>query len=82
MKCPKCQEDNPETSRFCAACGSQLPAAQDVRVYATETMAIPTEELTPGSTFAGRYQIIEELGKGGMGGSIRSSIKRSTPRSL
>ena len=28
---------------------------------------IPTEELTRGTTFAGRYEIIEELGKGGMG---------------
>jgi serine/threonine protein kinase/Flp pilus assembly protein TadD len=33
----------------------------------TETMETPKEELTTGSTFAGRYQIIEELGKGGMG---------------
>jgi len=30
-------------------------------------METPKEELTTGSTFAGRYQIIEELGKGGMG---------------
>jgi serine/threonine protein kinase len=27
----------------------------------------PIKELTTGSTFAGRYQVIEELGKGGMG---------------
>ena len=33
----------------------------------TKTMEAPKEELTTGSTFAGRYQIIEELGKGGMG---------------
>jgi len=33
----------------------------------TKTMEAPREELTTGSTFAGRYQIIEELGKGGMG---------------
>ena len=33
----------------------------------TETLEIPTQELTTGSTFAGRYQIIEELGRGGMG---------------
>lgn len=33
----------------------------------TETMETPKEELTTGSTFAARYQIIEELGKGGMG---------------
>jgi len=28
---------------------------------------MPVQQLTTGSTFAGRYQIIEELGKGGMG---------------
>jgi serine/threonine-protein kinase len=33
----------------------------------TETLETPKEELTTGSTFAGRYQIIEELGTGGMG---------------
>jgi serine/threonine protein kinase/Tfp pilus assembly protein PilF len=33
----------------------------------TKTIEAPTDELTTGSTFAGRYQIIEELGKGGMG---------------
>jgi len=33
----------------------------------TETLQAPIHELTGGSTFAGRYQIIEELGKGGMG---------------
>ncbi len=33
----------------------------------TETLQIPLPELTSGATFAGRYQIIEELGRGGMG---------------
>jgi len=33
----------------------------------TKTIESPAEELTTGTTFAGRYQIIEELGKGGMG---------------
>jgi serine/threonine protein kinase len=33
----------------------------------TETLESPKEDLTTGSIFAGRYQIIEELGKGGMG---------------
>ena len=72
MKCPKCQSENPETSRFCAECGTQLGiyeqnAPQDVRPEVTATLQTPIKELTTGSTFAGRYQIIEELDKGGMG---------------
>ena len=33
----------------------------------TKTIESPTDELATGTAFAGRYQIIEELGKGGMG---------------
>ncbi len=64
-RCPKCQSDNPDAATFCADCGTQLPSIKDIKV--TETLETPKEELTTGSTFAGRYQIIEELGKGGMG---------------
>ncbi|MCK4931957.1 MAG: zinc ribbon domain-containing protein [Candidatus Aminicenantes bacterium] len=61
-KCPKCQMDNPDTLKFCGECGTQLLSAEDFAV--TKTIEAPREELTTGSTFAGRYQIIEELGKG------------------
>ena len=67
MKCPKCQSDNPETSRFCAECGALLQQTEEIPVAQTETLQTPVKELTTGSAFAGRYQIIEELGKGGMG---------------
>ena len=67
MQCPKCRLENPDTSRFCAECGTQLQQTKDIDIYATETLEIPKGELTPGSIFAGRYQVIEELGKGGMG---------------
>ena len=67
MKCPKCHSENPETLKFCGECGTQLPSSQDIRPEFTETIQTPIKELTTGSTFAGRYQIIEELGKGGMG---------------
>lgn len=68
IKCPKCQAENPETKQFCADCGTRLiPLAKDIYAGITETLQTPINELTTGSTFAGRYQIIEELGKGGMG---------------
>jgi len=64
-KCPKCHFENTSDSNFCKECGTRLPSLKDIEV--TETMEAPKEELTTGSTFAGRYQVIEELGKGGMG---------------
>ena len=62
-ECPKCQTNNPDTQKFCGDCGTPLEAD----VVHTQTLETPVEELTTGSTFAERYQIIEELGKGGMG---------------
>ena len=35
--------------------------------WPTETLRMPVRELSTGTTFSGRYQVIEELGKGGMG---------------
>ena len=67
MKCPDCDTENTLDSQFCKKCARPLPSADDAQVSHTKTLEIPREELTTGSTFAGRYQIIEELGKGGMG---------------
>jgi serine/threonine protein kinase/Tfp pilus assembly protein PilF len=66
MQCPKCKSDNPDKSIFCANCGTQIRESEE-KPLPTQTIEAPREELTTGSTFAGRYQIIEELGKGGMG---------------
>ncbi len=67
MKCPKCHHKNPEDSTFCGKCGTKLGLSREPEIGVTETMETSLEELTTGATFADRYQIIEELGKGGMG---------------
>ncbi len=66
IKCPKCHSNNPDDSVYCSKCATPLKAAEEMSVP-TKTLEAAKEELTTGSTFAGRYQIIEELGKGGMG---------------
>jgi TolB-like protein/Tfp pilus assembly protein PilF/predicted Ser/Thr protein kinase len=65
IKCPKCQHENPEDTLYCGKCGAPLKSAEGGAV--TKTLITPKESLQKGSTVAGRYTIIEELGRGGMG---------------
>jgi len=74
IKCPKCHSDNPSDSKYCKECATPLLPSEEIAV--TETLERPKEELTSGLTFAGRYQIIEELGKGGMGKIYRVIDKK------
>ena len=67
ITCPKCRFDNPDDTVYCGKCATPLPASKEFLASQTETIQTPIKELTTGSTFAGRYQVIEELGHGGMG---------------
>ena len=67
MKCRRCQHDNPEDTRYCGRCGCELPGAGETAEIGTATFQTPTKGLERGTTFARRFEIIEEIGKGGMG---------------
>lgn len=61
INCPKCNHENPDDTIFCGKCTTPLIPSEDIDV--TETIEVPKEELTRGTTFASRCEIIEEFGK-------------------
>jgi len=61
MKCPQCEHVNAEKARFCARCG----AGFEIRI--DEDRSAYTTPVAPGTIFEGKYQVLEEIGRGGMG---------------
>ena len=67
MNCPTCGTSNPDAQEFCGHCGAALRPPSSGDDAPTGFAARQPDALESGTTFAGRYQIIEELGRGGMG---------------
>jgi serine/threonine-protein kinase len=76
MECPKCHSENPSDSQYCSKCAAPLISPEEISAPDTETVQTPIKELTRGATFAKRYEIVEELGKGGMGKVYRVDDKK------
>jgi serine/threonine protein kinase/DNA-binding SARP family transcriptional activator len=67
MKCPKCDFENPADTKFCGNCAEPLHPPEEEAVRPTKTLQTTPIELKTGTIFARRFEVIEELGKGGMG---------------
>ncbi len=67
IKCPNCSAENPDTLKFCGECGTKLISVETPQASKTQTLDTSSVELSRGTIFADRYEILEQLGSGGMG---------------
>jgi len=65
INCQQCLAENPHDSQFCRRCGSRISSLEGVLL--TRTISLVPAGIIKGESFAGRYEILDELGRGGMG---------------
>ncbi|MEN6311047.1 MAG: protein kinase, partial [Acidobacteriota bacterium] len=64
--CPRCHFQNPDDTTYCGKCAAPLKTKAAAK-SPTRTMDAAEPGLKTGAVVAGRYEIIECLGRGGMG---------------
>ena len=75
IQCPECKGYNSENAVFCSACATRL-SDSDLATELTQTIQPSGNVLAPGTLFAKRFSVIEELGRGGMGRVYRVLDKK------
>lgn len=63
MRCPHCHQHNPDDTFFCGKCGGKLAQQEDEHI----TKTVIEERSIPRRIIAGKYKLVRELGRGGMG---------------
>jgi len=67
MECPNCHSENKDNARFCSNCARPLSRAAAEAASLTKTLATPLPIISKDDVIAGKYRVIEEIGRGGMG---------------
>ena len=76
MRCPLCNSDTTLDGSVCGACGAEIsgapaaPATPDPSL--TRTIVPPPPSLTSGKVISGKFRILDEAGRGGMGEVYRA----------
>lgn len=65
--CQKCNSALQDDSRFCGKCGAPACLSEERMAIPTKTIVTPISAIPSDSLLAGKYRIIEEIGRGGMG---------------
>jgi dienelactone hydrolase/predicted Ser/Thr protein kinase len=67
IECQKCHAENRDDSRFCSHCGIPLGGRETLSASPTQTLTTPLPIVPAGALIVGKYKIIDEIGRGGMG---------------
>lgn len=67
MKCPKCNREVGDDSRYCSSCGAELPRTDGPPMHETRPFKPAQGERRIEGIVAEKYKIESELGRGGMG---------------
>lgn len=68
MDCPRCHAALADSASVCGACGHELSWGSSADTYPSQSDAALGHALfRPGALVAGRYDIVEKIGRGGMG---------------
>ena len=70
-KCPQCQAENADQSKFCGECGSRLFPPGEVVFGQTMTLGTAYKVLTKGKICAEKYAISGEIGRGRDGSRLQ-----------